>query len=142
MTMVDTRHYLEGGEPVEVLAQWKVTPKAERHLVCDACGRFGGGALRLRCPCGVLGYQRVMGHGPRNVLIRRSDGSTVVRPSRGLTPVRRLGHPADTRGPARGPSGHAPSSPAVGVDSGPEKGGQHRRANRAARTPLQPSEGR
>ncbi len=41
------RTYLERGEPVEVLVQWK-------------------------------------GKGPRNVAIRRSDGSTVVRPFRGL----------------------------------------------------------
>lgn len=41
------RTYLERGEPVEVLVQWK-------------------------------------GKGPRNVAIRRADGSTVVRPFRGL----------------------------------------------------------
>lgn len=41
------RTYLERGEPVEVLIQWK-------------------------------------GKGPRNVAIRRADGSTVVRPFRGL----------------------------------------------------------
>lgn len=41
------RTYMERGEPVEVLVQWK-------------------------------------GKGPRNVAIRRADGTTVVRPFRGL----------------------------------------------------------
>ena len=48
------RTYLERGEPVEVLVQWK-------------------------------------GTGPRNVAIRRADGSVVVRPFRGLRKP-----PADT----------------------------------------------
>lgn len=57
------RTYLERGEPVTVVAAWKQIPKAERL-------NLPGLALKTTTP--------------RNVLIRRADGTTVVRPFRGL----------------------------------------------------------
>jgi hypothetical protein len=48
--------YLERGQPVEVLVQWALTVMVN--------GKKSGG--------------------PRNVLIRRADGTRVVRPFRGL----------------------------------------------------------
>ena len=52
--MIAGRTYLERGEPVVVLVQWRV----------------GSGPT-----------------GPRNVLIRRADGSEAIRPFRGLRSV-------------------------------------------------------
>ena len=59
------RTYLERGRPVVVLAQW-VT----------------GSGLRLAEVPGLAGLPG--GTAPRNVLIRREDGTLVVRPFRGL----------------------------------------------------------
>jgi acetyl esterase len=67
------RTYLERGQPVTVLARWATPPPA---------------------PDGVVVWLRPPRRGgPRNVLIRRADGSLVVRPFRGL---RRLASPADS----------------------------------------------
>ena len=52
------RVYLERGEPVVVLVQWGLKSRGETH------------------------------GGPRNVRIRRADGSTTVRPFRGLRVLR------------------------------------------------------
>lgn len=57
------RTYLERGEPVTVLVQWRQQRKAER----------------LDLPGLDLSSRT-----PRNVLIRRVDGTEVVRPFRGL----------------------------------------------------------
>lgn len=57
------RIYLERAMPVVVLARWSVTHAAGPDPV-----------LWLRPPKGA----------PRNVLIRRGDGSLTVRPFRGL----------------------------------------------------------
>lgn len=54
------RTYLERGEPVKVLVQWKQIPASER-----------------------VDLPRVKPWTPRNVLIERADGSRVVRPFRG-----------------------------------------------------------
>lgn len=66
MTGIVGRTYLERGEPVVVLAQWRQVPKA--------------GLLVL--PGLDLKVTR-----PRNVLIQRADGTEVVRPLRGLRKV-------------------------------------------------------
>lgn len=60
------RTYLERGEPVRVLTQWRQIPKVER----------------LDLPGLELGAVT-----PRNVLIERADGTRVVRPFRGLRKV-------------------------------------------------------
>ena len=68
------RIYLERGEPVTVLAQWRGTRVPPDELV--------GGE-----PVVVLVDRRARPRGPlapRNVLIRRADDSLVVRPLRGL----------------------------------------------------------
>ena len=63
MSGIVGRTYLERGEPVTVLVQWRQVSKAEAmHLP--------GLALKTTTP--------------RNVLIERTDGSRVVRPFRGL----------------------------------------------------------
>jgi hypothetical protein len=60
--------YLEWGQPVEVLAQWRGAKLPPAQLV--------GNAVVLCEP---------LARGPvRNVLIRRNDGALVVRPFRGL----------------------------------------------------------
>lgn len=67
------RTYLEFGEPVTVLAQWR-TPdriKVESHFMT-----LGGEVA-------YLGNAKTR-TGPRNVLIRRSNGDLIVRPFRGL----------------------------------------------------------
>lgn len=69
MTIVG-RRYLERGEPVEVLAQW-------RGGSLDVVTWEGGAP-------NVIAIDRVAGSGPRNVLIKRADGELVVRPFRGL----------------------------------------------------------
>jgi hypothetical protein len=63
VTGIVGRTYLERGEPVVVLVQWKQAPKAK---LLDLPG------LALKATT------------PRNVLIERADGSRVVRPFRGL----------------------------------------------------------
>lgn len=60
--------YLERGEPVVVIAQWRNRRLAE---LPDVFPPF-------------LYLLRDRGAGPRNVLIRRADGDLVVRPFRGL----------------------------------------------------------
>lgn len=61
--MIVGRTYTERGSSVVVLAQWRQQPASERlHLPL----------LRLKTAT------------PRNVLIERTDGTTVVRPFRGL----------------------------------------------------------
>lgn len=57
------RTYLERGEPVTVLVQWRQVPKAELLVL-------PGLALKATTP--------------RNVLVERADGTEVVRPLRGL----------------------------------------------------------
>lgn len=64
--MITGSTYLERGEPVTVVAAWN-------------------GAVRdLPNLTGLLPLVRTKAHGPRNVMIRRGDGSTDVRPFRGL----------------------------------------------------------
>lgn len=61
------RTYLERGQPVVVLTRW--------------------GDIRRRptsIPFGILDLRSGLRDAPRNVLIRRQDGSAVVRPFRGL----------------------------------------------------------
>jgi acetyl esterase len=60
------RIYLERGEPVTVLVQWSQVPKAQLLVL-------PGLALKATTP--------------RNVLIRRADGTEVVLPFRGLRKV-------------------------------------------------------
>lgn len=62
------RRYLERGQPVTVLAHWARQP----------VGRPGGIVWPLGPPKGA----------PRNVLIRRADGTLTVRPFRGLRRMR------------------------------------------------------
>lgn len=62
------QRYLEWGQPVEVLAQWRGAKLPPADLVGDAI---------VLC--------QPLARGPvRNVLIRRNDGALVVRPFRGL----------------------------------------------------------
>jgi hypothetical protein len=61
------RTYLERGEPVMVLVAWRQQRTAEL----------------LDLP----GLERLSTVTPRNVLVRRADGSLVVRPFRGLRRV-------------------------------------------------------
>lgn len=63
------RTYLERGEPVEVLAQWRHRP------VPDTSTSDFQFVLK------DLGRRKT---GPRNVLIRRASGELVIRPFRGL----------------------------------------------------------
>lgn len=69
------RTYLEHGEPVVVLVQWRAPSPDERRVAESAASRvirwYYGGAHSMRT-------------GPRNVLIRRANGELVVRPFRGL----------------------------------------------------------
>lgn len=61
--MITGSVYLEHGRPVVVVAQWRQQPATERtHLP------------HVHTGTGT----------PRNVTIRRSDGTTVTRPFRGL----------------------------------------------------------
>ncbi|WP_020580176.1 hypothetical protein [Actinopolymorpha alba] len=60
------RTYAERGQPVVVLARWQDYRKGEPRT--DV----------------VLWVRRPKPHAPRNVAIRRADGTTVVRPFRGL----------------------------------------------------------
>ncbi len=66
------RTYLERGQPVVVLARWATGNRG-----------VGGGYSRI-IRMHELGYRRHDRTCPRNVLIRRADGSRVVRPFRGL----------------------------------------------------------
>lgn len=75
--MITGRTYLERGKPVVVLARWA-----------------GGGrpAGRPGVQAGVIWYppcgkKATYKQAPRNVLIRRRGGATVVRPFRGLLRV-------------------------------------------------------
>jgi acetyl esterase len=61
--------YLERGQPVMVLAAWRSAKLPEPGIV-------------LGDHCLITLF--VTRTGPRNVLIRREDGSLVVRPFRGL----------------------------------------------------------
>ena len=63
------RVYLEKGRPVTVLVRWAGLRIGDVEL---------SGLLRVRWP------DRAPRGGPRNVLIRREDGTKVVRPFRGL----------------------------------------------------------
>lgn len=82
------RTYLERGEPVVVLVRWAAPPERRTYL-CDDCGRFvyappgAVGHLATCCARQLRAYRRVGGP-VRNVLIRRGDGSLVIRPFRGL----------------------------------------------------------
>lgn len=65
------RTYLEAGSPVVILAQWRRGPTPASGLLTTPpplCRRGPGPRPTS----------------PRNVLIRRADGSLVVRPFRGL----------------------------------------------------------
>lgn len=77
------RVYLERGQPVTV-----TTPYCARR-VADITGDW----LHFQWP------GRRPAAGPRNVAIRRTDGSTVVRPFRGL--IRPPNHPNAPEEPAR-----------------------------------------
>ena len=75
--MITGSTYLELGEPVVVVIQWRQIPKAER----------------LDLP----GLEALRSWTPRNVLILRADGMRVVRPFRGL---RKLPTPPEADVPA------------------------------------------
>ncbi len=75
------RTYLEAGRPVVVLIRW---------------GRTGAGPA---APIGKLnGSAWGRRRAPHNVLIRREDGTRVVRPFRGLRRVLDALHSQTTRG--------------------------------------------
>lgn len=65
--MITDSTYLERGVPVTVLAAW--------------CGKRDPDLARLRA---LLPLVATRPNGPRNVLIRRADGTTTVRGFRGL----------------------------------------------------------
>lgn len=65
--------YLEHGVPVDVEIQWRTPRRGESD---DLAARFP--LLQTFRPA------------PRNVLVRRVDGTTVVRPFRGLRKPRHL----------------------------------------------------
>lgn len=67
--MITGSTYLERGEPVVVTAAWNGATKDLPDLSA------------------LLPYVRTRAHGPRNVMIRRADGSTDVRPFRGLRTI-------------------------------------------------------
>jgi hypothetical protein len=76
------RTYLERGKRVTVLVRWGY--QKPQPGPCTSCGTLRpdvGPDVRTAC-CGVP--NRLLGSGPRNVLIQRADGSRVVRPFRGL----------------------------------------------------------
>ncbi|GLZ05274.1 hypothetical protein Acsp03_27400 [Actinomadura sp. NBRC 104412] len=60
--------YLEAGRPVTVLARWRPPSKTDPAPACPPWLHWHG-------PSGTA---------PRNVAIRRADGSAAVRPFRGL----------------------------------------------------------
>jgi len=66
------RTYMEAGRPVVVLVQWRLGPRAQPsgllHAPQPRCRRHPSPTITS----------------PRNVLIRRDDGTLVVRPFRGL----------------------------------------------------------
>lgn len=64
--MITGSTYLERGEPVLVTAAWN------------------GATRDLPDLSALLPHLRTKAHGPRNCMIRRADGSTDVRPFRGL----------------------------------------------------------
>lgn len=68
------RTYLERGEPVEVLAQWRAKSGQPFDGVPPS-----GWCINL-----TFWTERQPKAGPRNVLIRRVNGDLVVRPFRGL----------------------------------------------------------
>lgn len=67
--MITGSTYLERGEPVLVTAAWN------------------GQARDLPDLTLLLPHVRTKARGPRNVMIRRADGSTDVRPFRGLRTI-------------------------------------------------------
>jgi len=69
MTIVGNT-YLERGEPVEIVRQWRT-------------GAMQNLTMRLLDGNVALGNTNAT-TGPRNVLIRRANGDLVVRPFRGL----------------------------------------------------------
>lgn len=69
--------YLERGEPVRVLAQWREGSRARPEEVDQAAADM----LVEWIECGHIPRRRL---GPRNVLIERVDGTLVIRPFRGL----------------------------------------------------------
>lgn len=71
------RTYLERGEPVVVLAQWR-TRKAVAERVVEGDSKAFITATKV--------HPQIANRksGPRNVLIRRANGDRVVRPFRGL----------------------------------------------------------
>ena len=79
MSVVGTT-YLEAGEPVLVLAQWRGRGCRERSSEAIEADwlirRFGSDDPSP--------WARSNPDAPRNVLIRRPDGTLVVRPFRGL----------------------------------------------------------
>lgn len=87
MSMVG-RTYLEGGEPVVVLAKWRGRLDVDEKKI----GRVGGKGVTLRSegsfPSDDTPVIRFPGRlsktGPRNVLIQRANGDLVIRPFRGL----------------------------------------------------------
>lgn len=80
------RTYLERGAPVTVLRQWR---EAKRNDITELT-EWQVEKLHLLLDAGLYPKRRT---GPRNVLVRRADGSLVVRPFRGL---RKLSADADT----------------------------------------------
>lgn len=71
------RTYLEKGQPVKVLVQWRKPPP----------GMFCAVHFSWLCGMGQGECRPGRKSGPRNVLIERADGTRTVRPFRGLRRV-------------------------------------------------------
>ena len=75
--------YLEYGVPVTIVAQWRTQDriKVESHYLTLG-GQVAYLVFEVR-QWGEVGNAKAR-TGPRNVLIRRSNGDLIVRPFRGL----------------------------------------------------------
>lgn len=78
--MIEGRVYLERGAKVLILTQWRALSNAANDNGTEVVTE--GRALSIIGSPESVGANRKSG--PRNVLIRREDGSLVVRPFRGL----------------------------------------------------------
>ena len=77
------RTYLERGEPVKVLAQWRGEALC-RHAPGEAAACEHVTFQNYRDDTIALCLRINLKRSPRNVLLQRADGSLVVRPFRGL----------------------------------------------------------